>query len=433
MDLRGKRLLVLSGPRLCCEIIQHARKMGIVTGVTDWYSWEDSPAKQIADEAYYENTSSMEDMRKLIQEKRFDGVFTGYTDSVLPYFGEICEKNGLPCYGTKEQFELFTDKAKYKELLRRYDIPTIPEYPIRQETLEEDLLRVEYPVLVKPADSSGARGIRICSTKEELKSAITFALDSSKKREVLVEKYMDDPEVTVFWVFLEGEYRVSLMGNRHIKHNQEGVIPLPVGYTYPSAYLPGYLRDTAPKVEAMLRDVGVHDGMMFMQCKVRDGQCYVYDIGYRLTASFEYTNCRESCGYDPLDIMIQYALTGKIEDKQRILGRIDPFLHGTFAYNVSLLGKPGRIAKIVGLDEIRHFPGVIDVVVAHPEGDVIAEKMKGLLAQICVRVLGKADSVEQMKTEILKIHDTVHIFSDEGEEMLLPGMEEADFDDSILS
>ena len=46
MDLKGKRLLILGGARLSCEIIKHARAMGIVTAVTDFYPLEKSPAKQ---------------------------------------------------------------------------------------------------------------------------------------------------------------------------------------------------------------------------------------------------------------------------------------------------------------------------------------------------------------------------------------------------
>ena len=78
------------------------------------------------------------------------------------------------------------------------------------------------------------------------------------------------------------------------------------------------------------------------------------------------------------------------------------------------------------MDEIKSIPGVIDVVVAHPEGDVITEAMKGRLAQITVRVLGACDSVESMKKEILEINQLAYITSETGEDMLLPGIVESD-------
>lgn len=426
MDLNGKRLLVLGGSRISCEIIRHARAMGIVTGVTDWYALDRAPAKQMADEAYYVSTSDIDAIVTLIREKKFDGVITGFTDSVLPYYAEICEKAGLPSYGTKEQFEVFIDKQKYKKLMREFDVPTIPEYVIDIENFDETEADVVYPVIVKPSESSGARGITVCYSKDELHTAINFASQTSESKEFLVERYVDEPEATIFWLFVDGQYYLMMIGNRHVKHNQEGVIPLPAGYTYPSSVQTRFLRETAPKMEKMFHSLGIKNGMMFMQSKKVDGECWVYDIGYRLTGSLEYINLKELCGYDPLDMLIRFALTGDMGEPD-IAEKIDPFFGGKYTYNVSLLCKPGIIAKITGLEELEKLPGVIKVVVAHPEGDEITQKMKGLLAQITVRILGKADSIEQMKAEMLEIQRLVHVVSDVGEEMILPGMEESDY------
>ena len=426
MDLKGKRLLILGGSRISCEIIRHARSMGITTGVTDWYPLEKSPAKQMADEAYYVSTSDIDAMVRLIREEHFDGVFTGFTDSVLPYYADMCRSAGLPAYGTREQFEILIDKKKYKDLLRRFDVPTIPEYHVDPQRFEESAADVAYPVLVKPADSSGSRGISICRTPEELRRAIQLAKEFSQAGEVLVEQYIDGPEATIFWIFADGEYHVALMGDRHVKKNQEGILPLPVGYTYPSVVQPRFLAETAPKMEKMFRFLGIRDGMMFMQCKVVDGVCLVYDIGYRLTGSLEYINIKAMCGYDPMDMMIHFALTGSMgaEDLSR---KADPTLGGKYSYNVSLLSNPGKIARLEGLEEIRALPGVLAAVVAHPEGEELSESLRGRLAQITVRVLGRAETKEQMEREMLEIHRLAHIISDRGEDLLLPGLEESDF------
>ncbi len=430
MELKGKRLLILGGARLSCEIINHAKAMGVVTAVTDYYPLEKCPAKQLADEAYYEDTSNVDCMAEFIKEQKFDGVLTGFTDSVLPYYAEMCEKAGLPAYGTKEQFDIFIDKQKYKKLMREFDIPTIPDYKIDLHEFEKTTADIVYPVIVKPAESSGARGITVCYSKEELKMAIAIASSTSEDQEVLVERYIDNPEATIFWLFVDGQYYLMMIGNRHVKHNQEGVIPLPVGYTYPASVQPRFLSETAPKMEKMFRSVGIKNGMMFMQSKIVDGECWVYDIGYRLTGSLEYINLKEMCGYDPLDMLIRFALTGDMGEPD-IVKKADPYFSGKYTYNVSLLCKPGKIAKITGLDEIEKLPGVISVVVAHPEGDEITPKMKGLLAQITIRVLGKADSIETMKAEMLEIQRLAHVISDTGEEMILPGMEDLDYKGTI--
>ena len=430
MDLKGKRLLILGGSRISCEIVGHARKMGIITGVTDWYPLDKSPAKQLSDEAYYVSTADIDAMVALVKEKKFDGVVTGFTDSVLPYYAEICNKAGLPAYGTKEQFEIFIDKPKYKKLMRKFGVPTIPEFSIDISNFEESAKNVEYPVIVKPADGSGSRGITVCDNKAELKEAITFAVDASKEKEILVEKYIDNPEATIFWLFVNGTYYLMLLGNRYIKHNQEGELPLPVGYTYPASVQPEFLKEVAPKMKEMFRGIGIKNGMMFMQCKIVDGTCLVYDIGYRLTGSLEYINIKGMCGYDPMDMMIHFALTGDMGEPE-IDKKADPYLKGKYSYNVSVLCKPGKVAHIQGLEEIRKLPGVFSAIVAHPEGDTITQAMKGRLAQITVRILGRADDIESMKKEMLEIQRLAHVISDKGEEMMLPGLEESDFEGTI--
>ena len=431
MDLKGKRLLILGGSRISCEIVKHARAMGITTGVTDWYSLETSPAKQMADEAYFVSTSNIEEIVDLINSRSFDGVITGFTDSTLPYYAEICERAGLPAYGTKEQFKVFTDKTRYKKLLEQFEIPTIPEYNVDGAYFEEAFEKIDYPVIVKPADGSGSKGITVCHNQDELRTAIAFASETSDIKTILVEQYLDKPEVTIFWLFINGKYYMTLLGNRHIKHNQDGELPLPAGYTYPAKVQTKFLEETAPKMKRMFQAAGIKNGMMFMQCKVVDGQCVVYDIGYRLTGTLEYINLNALCGYDPMDMMIHFALTGNMGVLD-IETKIDPYLNGKYAYNVSILCCPGEIAQITGIEEVRNLPGVIDVVVSHPEGDIITPNMKGRLAQITIRILGKADSSEQMCNDILNIQRMFNINSVMGENMILDGMDKNDFIGTLL-
>lgn len=417
-DLKGKRLLILGGMRFSCEIVRKAQAMGIYTLVADYNKIEDSPGKQIADEAVDLSVTDVDAVVAYVKENRIDGVFVGFNDMLLPYYAEICEKTGLPCYGTKEQFETLIAKDRYKALCRQFDVPTIPEYEIDDE-------HIQYPVLVKPVDSSGSRGITICYDSKQLIDAVEIGKKASKTKKVLIERYMDGREVTVFWTFQNGNYYLSALANRHVKQNQgSDVIPLPVGYTFPSIYLAKYRADVEENCKRMFRHLGIKDGMMFMQCKVENGTCYLYDLGFRPTGSLEYKILKRVCGYDPLEMMILFALTGKM-GKEDIASRANPeFSHP--AFNVSCLCAPGTIKEIAGIDEVKAMKMVEDVVVAHKAGETITEQMRGLLAQITVRVLGVAPTKEDLLPTMQKIGNTIHIVGENGEELMLPGI---DYDD----
>ncbi len=414
----------MGGMRLSCEIVRKARAMGIHTIVADYNEIKDSPGKQIADEAVEVSVTDVDAVVKVIRDYHIDGVFVGFNDMLLPYYADICEKAGLPCYGTKEQFETLIAKDKYKELCRQFGVPTIPEYSIDDEN-------IQYPVLVKPVDNSGSRGITICHNHQELVEAVAVGRKASKSDKVLIERYMDGREVTVFWTFQDGNYYLSALGNRHVKHNQgQDVIPLPVGYTFPSVYLPKYRAEVEENCKRMFRYLGIKNGMMFMQCKVEDGTCYVYDLGFRLTGSLEYKILERVCGYNPLEMMIEFALTGKMGEESIAYKAVPEFK--TPAFNVSCLCAPGTINKITGINEVKSMAEVEDVVIAHTPGETITEDMKGLLAQITVRVLGSVSSKDDLLPIMQKIDDMIHIKGEDNEELLLAGIEFSDIDGYIF-
>ena len=408
--LKGKKLLLLGGDPLSVDIVKTARSMGIYTIVTDWYDTHRSPAKLIADEYWNISTEAYDELLKRMNEEKVDGVLTGFTDSYLPVYQHLCELGGYPCYGTKEQFECFTNKSQYKALCRQFDVPTIEAYSEESES-------IQYPVLVKPVDGSGSRGISICHNKEEMKSAIQRAKQFSKQQKVLIERYMDGREVTVFWLFIDGEAYLTGIGNRHVQPCGNGLIPLPVGYTFPSIYTYKYQKEVAPKAQAMFKHAKIQNGMMFMQCKVENGSCYVYDIGFRLTGSLEYRILEHIYGYNPLKMMLRFALTGRMVEEEKPIN-IDP-IYPYPAFNVSCLCAPGTIKEIEGIDLLEKENNILGTNIAHLPGDSITEQMRGLLAQITVRVLGFVDSLEDLLPTMNHVEQTIHVWNTEGQDIRL--------------
>lgn len=422
--LKNKKLLIIGGDSFSVDIVKTAQRMGIYTIVTDWYDTKRSPAKLVADEYWNTSIEDYDMLSKQIKEHHVDGILTGFTDSYLLAYQHLCEINDLPSYGTKKQFEILTNKALYKEWCKRFNVPTIQQY----NASDTD---IQFPVIIKPVDGSGSRGLHVCHNQEELQDAIAASKKSSKQGEVIIERYMTGREVTIFWTFVDGKYYLSAIGNRHVKQNQgENVIPLPVGYTFPSVVIPKYQSEVEEYAKQMFSELGIRNGMMFMQCKVEDGTCYVYDIGYRLTGSMEYKILEVVSGYNPLKMLINFALTGKMTDED-ISTKVNPATMSP-CYNVSCLCAPGTIAEINGCDTLLQEDGVIDSILTHFPGETITEEMKGLLTQITVRVLGSVKNQEELCSTMQHIGETIQITSTDNRQLLLPGIQQEDIEGMVL-
>lgn len=415
LDLEGKKLLILGGSDLSCEIIKQAKSKGIYVIVTDYL--EDSPGKKVADKSFMISTTDVLAVVNLIREEKIDGILTGFIDSMLPYYQEICEKTGLHCYATKDQIDITTNKVKFKQLCREFDIPVVEECSINYPFTREDLKTIEFPLLVKPIDNSGGRGIFICENADDLVANYEESLSFSPSKQIIIERYMTGKEVSIFYVIQDGELYLSAMADRYTKNKQGGTIPLPVAYSFPSKHLHTYQESLNAKVMKMYKSIGIQNGMIFIQSFVENGKCIFYEMGFRLTGSLEYKIISKITGVNPMEMMVNYALSGKMNENS-----LQPLINPTFkewGCNVTFLARPGKVGRILGVSEVASLPEVIDVVPAYIEGEVIPSSALGTLKQVIIRVFAIADTKQKLAEIIDKIHNTIQVYSEDGEDLLL--------------
>ena len=92
--LKGKRLLLLGGMRMACDIVKRAQAMGVYVVVADMT--KDSPAKKIADKAIYADVCNVDNIVQICKDERIDGITTGFVDILLQPCHDACERLGLP-------------------------------------------------------------------------------------------------------------------------------------------------------------------------------------------------------------------------------------------------------------------------------------------------------------------------------------------------
>ncbi len=411
-SLKGKRLLIIGGIKSNVEVVKIAHEMGVIVLVTDYL--EDSPAKKYADESFMVSATDVDAVAELCKEKNVDGILTGHVDMLLPYYAKICEKTGLPCYGTYDNFITMTDKVRFKDLCRKNDVPTIPEY-----NLEEDADQISFPVLVKPVDSSGSRGITVCSDMEQLNRGIEKALSFSAQKKCLIEKYMTGDEIVLYYYFQNGNPIFMGMCDRYVNKEQAGIAQISTAYVFPSRYTDIHLEKTNESIKNMFRSINMKDGSIFLQAFAdENGVPCLYEPGYRLNGAREQYIFSETNGIHATKMLINLAITGKMSDIE-IESMAEPNLNGKYACMLSSVLRKGKIARIEGLDEVRKMKNVKEIILINEVGDVISDKSLGTLSQIGYRVYVIEDSLIKLKSALDEVIAKLIYFDENNNSMMM--------------
>ncbi len=401
-----KKILILGATNIISEIVKEAKKMGLYTIVVDYN--KEAPAKKLADESWLIDVFDIDKIAEKIKENPVDGIITGYTDSIIPAYYEICKRTGKPCYiSSKTQIDFAIKKNIFKEICREYSVPVVPEY--------NNINEIEYPVLVKPVDNSGSRGIFVCNNKEEYLTNYEKSLKYSKCKKVITEKYIQGDEIVIYYAFQNGEIINTAICDRYVDRSQKGLAQLPTSYIFPSKYTDLYINLVDEKVKNMFKNIGIQNGAMFLQAFVIEDKIYLYEPGYRLNGAQEHIILSHLSGFNTQKMFINYAITGKMSDDIQISKAANPHLK-KFACKLSPLVKPGIIKSIEGMDTIRKMEGVIDIKPLYHQG----EKVGGLgsLQQIIARFFIVADTIDEMAEIIDKIQSKLSVKNENGVEMI---------------
>ena len=409
----GKKLLILGATPYSINVIDVAHKLGAYVVAVD--PVKNSCAKKFADKAYDADTTDLDSLSKIIIDEKIDGIFVGYSDVNLPICKELCDRFGFPFYATSQQQLLnTTDKLLFKNMCRKYDVGTVPQYD------ESQLKNINYPIIIKPADSYGSKGITVCYNFDQTADAIQKAKKYSKTNQIIIEKYMGGlDDVNIDYIMQDGEIILTAVGDRYVNTEQKGLSPLTSSVVYPSKHLDKYLEKLDGKVKKMFYNEGMHNGTVFIQSFFDGEEFYFFEMGYRVGGGQSSLMVKEMCGIDYVENLIHFALCGKMDD--RVLSDIaDPAFSQRACSLVPIL-RGGIVGNISGIDEILNSPECVNITQFYQVGDEVVTSSIGNLGQSFARIHLVADTWESLNEAVNKANNLLHIESSSGEDMIIPG------------
>lgn len=184
-----KKLLLLGGSRYILPVIEAAHKLGIYVITCDYLP--DNIAHKYSDE--YCNVSIIEKdaVLALAQEKQIDGIMSFACDPGVVTAAYVAEKLGLPFQGSYESTCILQDKGLFRKFLQDngFNCPHSKRYTDAAKPLE-DVDFFNWPVIVKPVDSAGSKGVTRVDSPDGLAQAIKIALDGSHSGAFIIEDFL---------------------------------------------------------------------------------------------------------------------------------------------------------------------------------------------------------------------------------------------------
>ena len=412
MNIKDKKLLILGANAVTCEIVNAAKALGVYTIVTDYNPVEKAPAKLIADEYWNDSIMDYAVLLSKIKEHKVDGILTGFIDITLLPYQHLCELAGLPCYATKEVFEMTMDKAKFKQLCRDNGVPVIPEYDLA--SFDPKTITDKNKVIIKPVDNSGSRGVILCERPEDFKRCLEFALSFSEKKQVVIEKYMEMDSVSASYTIQEGIISLSTLNDRYVHKAPDGSA-VTCTSIYPSKHIQDYLDQMNGKVCAMYRNIGVKNGVLSVQFFTDGTNYYVMEMGHRLTGGQHYAISKAENGISSLDQLIHFAVTGSMADFS-IAEKDNADFKNVYCH-LYILGKQAKIARFEGLDYLKSLPELIHFSQMKMVGDTIGPD--GTSAQKVVGLHLKMKNRDDLYRIMQDIQKKFHFYDEEGNDLTL--------------
>ena len=416
----NKKLLILGGNAETVPLVQTANRMGITTIVSS--SNPESMAKACAAIKYDLDATDIGAMVALARKENVAGVLPGMDDIFVPAYCKACDVLSLPCYANDEIIEVFGYKDCFKATCERYGIHSVPEYYLDASLNPRDLARIQYPVMVKPVDSCSGMGMTVCFSESELADAVQKALDASKVKRFIVERYMQCEDMGMYYTFKDGVCSASCIYDRYTTDEQQGLSRVCLGGTYPSKHIKEYFENMHENACRMFKEIGIENGVLMLSAFYENGEFYVYDTGFRLQGEAPHLLMKAVHGFDQREMLIRFALTGSEGDVD-LQKDDDPCFRGNWAATLWILLKKGKISRIDGLEKIDNDPRIVANIQRLYVGDEVVGEWIGTEKQVLTRLYIVCNNKQELAETLEEYMTKIKVYDPDGNNMVLHGFD----------
>lgn len=277
-----KKLLLLGGSRYILPVIEAAHKLGLYVITCDYLP--DNIAHKYSDE--YCNVSIIDKEAVLDAAKKLnvDGVMSFACDPGVTTAAYVAEKLGLPHSGSFESVSILQNKGRFRKFLadNGFNVPNAKSYTNIEDALN-DTSYFNWPVIVKPTDSAGSKGVTRVDSPEQLRKSIEYALKFSHSDEFIIEDFLEkkghSSDTDSFSV--DGKLKFVSFSAQRFDANCENPYT-PSAYSWPSTISEEHQKELALEIQRLLTLLDMKTSIYNIEVReCTNGKAYIMELSPR--------------------------------------------------------------------------------------------------------------------------------------------------------
>jgi biotin carboxylase len=317
---------MLGGSYFQVPAIKYAKDAGYYVITCDYLP--ENPGHKYADEYYNISTTNLDGVLELASKLNIDGIVAYASDPAAPTAAYVSEKLGLPG-NPYNSIKILTEKDLFRDFLKAngFNVPLAKGY-ISYETLLFDIDKFTFPIMIKPVDSSGSKGVFKVISICELKEGFDYAISFSRGKRVVVEEFIlnNGPQLHGDAFVVDGEIKFCYLGDHHYNLNINPFVPYST--TLPSIHSIDTLEKVEKEIQNLVSLMCIKQGAFNIEARIGfNGKLYLMEVGPRnggnLVPQLEYY----ASGYDMISGSVDIAVKKEIN-------HVEINKKGYFAYYV---------------------------------------------------------------------------------------------------
>lgn len=276
-----KRLMLLGGNRYQMPVIRAAHKFGYHVITCDYLP--DNIAHKYSDEYCNISIIDKEAVLKAATELKIDGIMSFGCDPGVVSAAYVAEKMGLPFQCSYEAACILQDKGHFRQFLcgNGFNSPHAKRYEEKEAPLK-DIDFFQWPVIVKPADSAGSKGVTRVNTPEELPGAIDTALNGAHNGAFIIEDFLtfEGYHSSTDPFTIDGELMFITYSDQLFDPEADNPYT-PAYIIWPSTMKEGYQEELTSEIQRLMHLLGMKTGIYNIETCVANGKPYIMEVSPR--------------------------------------------------------------------------------------------------------------------------------------------------------